>query len=173
MVDELQTAGKTVALISLKGDCQFLYCLFVSNGWPGGLEKSKSRSDCPRRRRTEPETAQRSGRRTVCCCIRLLQLIRVTARADVVFPATIWSEMEGHFLNLEGKIQKTVQVVILRKEFKSYHDVMDTCAKAAGVKLDGDWKKAVNKNLLVTDLIEPKTNLTGILERRNNGETQN
>ena len=35
----------------------------------------------------------------------------LTARADVVLPATIWSETEGHFINLEGRIQKTVQVI--------------------------------------------------------------
>ncbi|HEY3475318.1 MAG TPA: molybdopterin-dependent oxidoreductase, partial [Anaerolineales bacterium] len=36
---------------------------------------------------------------------------KLTEQADVVLPVTIWSEQQGHYLNLDGRLQKAEQAV--------------------------------------------------------------
>ncbi len=36
---------------------------------------------------------------------------KLTEQADVVLPVTVWSEQEGHYINLDGRIQKTTKVL--------------------------------------------------------------
>jgi formate dehydrogenase major subunit len=35
----------------------------------------------------------------------------LTEQADVVLPVEIWAEQEGHYLNLEGRLQKAVRTL--------------------------------------------------------------
>jgi NADH dehydrogenase/NADH:ubiquinone oxidoreductase subunit G len=35
----------------------------------------------------------------------------LTEKADVVLPVTIWSEQEGHYVNLDGRVQQAVKAI--------------------------------------------------------------
>jgi formate dehydrogenase major subunit len=153
LVDSLTKAGKEVSVLSLKGDANS-YAAYLYQ-MAGSVDIKKAKAAFILLGEEEPSQKLLKDLEGVAfVAVQAAYSSPLTARADVVLPATIWSETEGHFVNLEGRIQKTVQVITPPEGIKSYHEVMDACAKAAGVKLDGEWKKAVNKNLLVTDLIE-------------------
>ena len=51
---------------------------------------------------------------------------KLTAMADVVLPVEIWAEQEGHFVNLEGKVQKANKVLCASEEIRSNADVLNT-----------------------------------------------
>jgi formate dehydrogenase major subunit len=65
----------------------------------------------------------------------------VTAMADVVLPMEMWAEQEGHFLNLEGRLQAVSRGVTPPEEVWSSAKVLQALAKRLGVELDGDWQK--------------------------------
>ncbi len=39
---------------------------------------------------------------------------QLSAQADVVFPVEMWAETEGHFINMEGRIQKQPVPLLLQ-----------------------------------------------------------
>jgi NADH dehydrogenase/NADH:ubiquinone oxidoreductase subunit G len=61
--------------------------------------------------------------------------------ADVVLPVEMWAEQEGHFLNLEGRLQAVSRGVTPPEEVWSSAKVLQALAKRLGVELDGDWQK--------------------------------
>ncbi|MCL5996596.1 MAG: molybdopterin-dependent oxidoreductase [Chloroflexi bacterium] len=65
----------------------------------------------------------------------------VTAMADVVLPVEMWAEQEGHFLNLEGRLQETKRGVTAPDEVRSSAKVLQALAERIGVELDGNWQK--------------------------------
>ncbi len=78
----------------------------------------------------------------------------LTAMADVVFPATNWLEQEGHYLNLEGRLQKAVRVITPADEIKTTDATLKALAEKTGAKLDDDWTKEIHKRTAITALAE-------------------
>jgi NADH dehydrogenase/NADH:ubiquinone oxidoreductase subunit G len=78
----------------------------------------------------------------------------LTAMADVVFPAATWLEQEGHYLNLEGKMQKTVRALTPADDIWTTDATIKALADKAGAKLDDDWQKELHKRTSVTSLGE-------------------
>jgi formate dehydrogenase major subunit len=68
----------------------------------------------------------------------------VTAMADVVLPVEIWTEQEGHFVNLEGRVQEAHRAIQPPDEVWSSARVFAAIAERMGVQLDGDWQKRLN-----------------------------
>ena len=64
----------------------------------------------------------------------------VTVKADVVLPAEIWSEQEGHFINLEGRIQSASRAIKPADGVRSNVEVISDLAARLGISLDTDWK---------------------------------
>lgn len=152
VVEELKKAGKTVSLISLKGKANsyaaYLYQL------DGQVDLKKASAVFIVLGEEEPSQRLLKNLEGVpFVAVVAAYASALTARADVVFPAPIWSETEGHYINLEGKIQSAVKVINPPEGILNYHEILEACAKSAGTKLDGDWKKGLSKNLLVTELI--------------------
>jgi NADH dehydrogenase/NADH:ubiquinone oxidoreductase subunit G len=67
----------------------------------------------------------------------------LTDRADVVLPVAIWSEQEGHFLNLTGHLQKTACVVTPADGIQSAEAVLVGLAKQCAVEIKGSWETAL------------------------------
>lgn len=67
----------------------------------------------------------------------------LTAKADVVFPVQIWSEQDGHYLSLEGKIQSSKKSLVSDENIKSNYDALMALAKELDIKVSGDWQKAL------------------------------
>jgi anaerobic selenocysteine-containing dehydrogenase len=67
----------------------------------------------------------------------------LTEKADVVLPVTIWSEQEGHYINLDGHMQKAQQVLTAPENVRDNMAVFSEVAKRANMALETDWQKAI------------------------------
>jgi len=66
-----------------------------------------------------------------------------TAKADVVLPVEMWTEQEGHYLNLDGRLQEAHKVVAAPEGVLSNVDALQKVSEALGYKSKADWKKAL------------------------------
>ncbi|MGQ9903708.1 MAG: molybdopterin-dependent oxidoreductase [Anaerolineae bacterium] len=68
---------------------------------------------------------------------------QITAAADVVFPVETWAEQEGHFVNLEGKVQEARRGLTPPDEVWSSVKVLQSLARKMGYELTADWQKVL------------------------------
>ena len=66
---------------------------------------------------------------------------QVTAMADVVLPVEMWAEQEGHYLNLEGRLQEAHRGITPPESVWSNSKVLEALAERVGTPLDGNWQK--------------------------------
>ena len=64
----------------------------------------------------------------------------MTANADVVLPAAIWAEEEGHYLNSDGRLQKNVKALEAPENVLDTVTTLQKIAELLNVKTKGDWK---------------------------------
>ncbi len=75
----------------------------------------------------------------------------LTANAQVVLPVKNWLEDEGHYLNLEGRLQKAHKSLQASGEVRSNAEALLAVAEKAGIKINDDWKtKLSNRPTSVT-----------------------
>lgn len=60
----------------------------------------------------------------------------LTAQADVVLPVENWSEQEGHYLNLEGRLQQAVRSMTAPEGVLASTEVLEKLAAALGYALE-------------------------------------
>jgi formate dehydrogenase major subunit len=65
---------------------------------------------------------------------------QLTAMADVVLPAAIWSEQSGHYLNLEGRLQEAKRAVVPAEAIWTTQSALEAIASRLGVEVSSDWK---------------------------------
>jgi len=78
----------------------------------------------------------------------------LTASADVVFPATNWLEQEGHFLSLDGRLQKAARVLTASEDVKTTDAALVALADKLSVKLDNEWTKDLHKRVSIVAIAE-------------------
>ena len=71
----------------------------------------------------------------------------LTAKADVVLPVTMWTEQEGHYVNLDGRVQKTVKAIEPAKDVWSNNKVLAAIASRLGFKIDENWKAELSNRV--------------------------
>lgn len=76
----------------------------------------------------------------------------LTAMADVVLPAANWLEQEGHYLSLDGRLQKANRCLTPAAEVRPTADILTALAENAGVKVNGDWSKEVHHRVAVAEI---------------------
>jgi formate dehydrogenase major subunit len=65
---------------------------------------------------------------------------RLTGIADVVLPVANWAEQEGHYLNLEGRLQKTEKLVEAPEGVRTTNDSLADLATRMGLRVTKVWK---------------------------------
>lgn len=65
----------------------------------------------------------------------------LTDRADVVLPVEIWTEQNGHYLNLEGRLQAAHKASVAPAGIWSNFTVLKTLAKYIGVDTSDLWEE--------------------------------
>ena len=70
---------------------------------------------------------------------------KLTEQADVVLPVSIWSEQEGHYINLDGRMRKAEKAITAPESVRDNLDVLTDLAKRMNLTLDVDWKNAISK----------------------------
>jgi formate dehydrogenase major subunit len=68
---------------------------------------------------------------------------RLSATADVVLPVEMWAEQEGHYLNLEGRLQKTSRALTAPEGVRSNAEALKALAGKLGVNADENWQASV------------------------------
>ena len=68
---------------------------------------------------------------------------KLTAQADVVLPVTVWSEQEGHYINLDGRVQKTQKVFSAPENVRDNLAVLNELATRMNISLESNWKQAI------------------------------
>jgi len=70
---------------------------------------------------------------------------QLTAIADVVLPAANWAEQEGHFVNLEGRVQLANQTITPPEGTWTAEEALAALAERLGLKIEGDWQVELKK----------------------------
>jgi formate dehydrogenase major subunit len=68
---------------------------------------------------------------------------RITAMADVVLPVEMWAEQQGHFVNLEGRVQESKQVLTPPENVRSNAAALEALAKQLELPVDANWQAAL------------------------------
>jgi formate dehydrogenase major subunit len=68
----------------------------------------------------------------------------LTEKADVVLPVTIWSEQEGHYVNLDGHVQQSVKAIDAPADVRDNLSVLSNLAEQLNIPLSGDWQTAIH-----------------------------
>jgi formate dehydrogenase major subunit len=67
----------------------------------------------------------------------------LTQQADVVLPVTVWSEQEGTYINLDGRIQNTTKVLAAPETVRDNLAVISELAAQMNISLNSNWKEAI------------------------------
>jgi len=76
----------------------------------------------------------------------------LTSAADVVLPATNWLEQDGHYINLEGKVQEAHKALTPAEDTHSTVQTISALADKMGIKLDDNWTKEIHKRVSVVEI---------------------
>ncbi len=67
----------------------------------------------------------------------------LTEKADVVLPVTLWSEQEGSYINLDGRMQKAQKAITPPENVHDNLTVLQEIARHMHMTLKTDWQKAI------------------------------
>jgi formate dehydrogenase major subunit len=68
---------------------------------------------------------------------------RLTEQADVVLPVTVWAEQKGHFINLDGRVQKAEQALSAPEHVRDNLAVLSELATRMNMSLETNWQTAI------------------------------
>jgi formate dehydrogenase major subunit len=70
---------------------------------------------------------------------------RLSARADVVLPVKNWAEQDGHYLNIDGRLQKASAAVTGPEVAWPDQKVLEDLASKLGITLNDNWNADLHK----------------------------
>jgi formate dehydrogenase major subunit len=68
---------------------------------------------------------------------------RLTEQADVVLPVTGWAEQAGHYINLDGRVQKSEQTLSAPEQVRDNLAVLSELATRMNMSLETNWQQAI------------------------------
>jgi formate dehydrogenase major subunit len=68
---------------------------------------------------------------------------RLTEQADVVLPVTVWAEQAGHYINLDGRVQKSEQALSAPEHVRDNLAVLSELATRMNMSLETNWQQAI------------------------------
>lgn len=99
--------------------------------------------DFPTPRLEKTITAALAGPQKPFLVVQTSHLSSLAEQADVLLPVEMWSELEGHFLNLEGRLQQVRKAVDAMPMVRSNGAVFQSLAGALNAHLDEAWQPAL------------------------------
>ncbi|PWH14357.1 MAG: hypothetical protein DDG60_08015 [Anaerolineae bacterium] len=70
---------------------------------------------------------------------------KLTEVADVVLPVTIWSEQEGHYVSMDGRVQKAEKVIQAPEDVRDNLAVLTEVAMRMNMPVKIDWQKSLHE----------------------------
>lgn len=98
----------------------------------------------------DDQASQRLTRRLEDAPFKIVQasyVSPVTAMADVVLPVEMWAEQEGHYLNLEGRLQEIQRGLTPPAEVRSHVDILEAVAAQLDFSLGDDWQSELRRRV--------------------------
>ncbi len=77
----------------------------------------------------------------------------VTEMADVILPSEMWAEQEGHYVNLEGRLQEIHRGLIPPEEARSHVDILEAVAAQLDFSLDEDWQGELSQRVSINPVL--------------------
>lgn len=68
---------------------------------------------------------------------------KLTEKADVILPATIWAEQDGHYINLDGRIQEAHKAINAPETVRENITILNQIAALTKKVIEIDWQKAI------------------------------
>ncbi|MGE5221035.1 MAG: molybdopterin-dependent oxidoreductase [Omnitrophica WOR_2 bacterium] len=87
-----------------------------------------------------------------CLIIQATYRSPLLDKADIVLPVRMWAEQEGHYLNLDDRLQLAVQAIPAPESILSNVDVLTRVASCLGMGTDSGWKEMLYQNTLAPAL---------------------
>ncbi len=72
---------------------------------------------------------------------------QLTAQADVVLPVTKWTEQNGHYLNLEGRMQHAIKSQDAPADVWTSYAVLSALAGRLGMTSDPAWEEQLHQHI--------------------------
>ncbi|MFM8321908.1 MAG: molybdopterin-dependent oxidoreductase [Chloroflexota bacterium] len=146
LCNDLRQMGKRPALLGVKGESNSLAAAQY------GLDKTFSvegrqmaylaiGDDFPSRRLLE-RAAQAPFK-----VVQATYASALTEMADVVLPVSGWAEHGGHFLNMDGRLQKSEAVLNAPAGVRSHRQVLTELAGCLNIDPTCDWKAALSERV--------------------------
>jgi len=70
---------------------------------------------------------------------------RLTAMADVVLPVVNWLEQDGHFINLDGRLQTATKALQPAETVWTNEAVLSALANKLGMTIESDWESVATQ----------------------------
>ncbi|MBA4420646.1 MAG: hypothetical protein C0391_05820 [Anaerolinea sp.] len=149
LLDKLSSDGKTVKYITLKGQSN-AYAAYLL-----GLDKPVDFHDLEtvfvfQSEEILDQTFIQELETVPNLVVQSCYTNSLTAKAQVVFPSTIWAENQGSYINLEGKVQHSNQIIRPTESIPTLVETMQGLAKSLGSKVDSNWSDGLDRHKIVT-----------------------
>lgn len=79
---------------------------------------------------------------------------KLTARADVIIPVEMWAEVTGHYINLDGRIQKAAQALNRPAGVLSNVEALSAIASGLDLKTKDAWKESIKSRVSPAAIVE-------------------
>ena len=76
----------------------------------------------------------------------------LTEKADVVLPVALWSEQEGHYISLDGRVQKSKQAVNAPEGVRPNVAVLAEVAMRINMPVKQDWQAVIHERKTSVEL---------------------
>lgn len=77
----------------------------------------------------------------------------VTELADVVLPSEMWVEQEGHYLNLEGRLQEIHRGLTPPEDVRSHVEILEAIAAQLDFSLGEDWQNLLSQRISMSPIL--------------------
>jgi len=74
--------------------------------------------------------------------------------ADVVIPVEMWAETEGHYINIDGRLQKTSKVLKSPDGVPGSDEVLKLIGQVLGISTSDSWKQEISLRTPSTAILE-------------------
>jgi formate dehydrogenase major subunit len=78
----------------------------------------------------------------------------LSARADVVLPVGTWAEQEGHYMNMDGRLQEAKKVATTPEKVHTNSMVLTDLVEGLGAKVNDHWKADLYQRAAMVELVK-------------------
>ncbi len=146
LCNDLRMLGKQPALLGMKGEANSLAAAQYGLDKPFSINGQQAvylaiGDDYPTRRLAE------RTRHAPFKVVQAAYASDLTEMADVVLPVTTWAEHGGHFVNMDGRLQKSKAILHPPAGVRTHREVLAELATSLNIDPNCDWKAELGERI--------------------------